>query len=194
VLLRGIVEELGARVATAERPSLALRALVAEPPELLITDLRMPEMSGVELVRLARSRDPLLCCLIITGFATEEVAAQAFAAGAQDLLLKPVVISEVQARIRHAVESMRLRREVLVLRAALAEQSRTAAEPPGVARAERARELAGLPALPGGARPLQPPGRGDALSQLERLATLLREGALSPVEFEDKKRGLLQRI
>ncbi|MFB3816371.1 MAG: response regulator [Candidatus Methylomirabilales bacterium] len=195
-LLRLLLEGLGARATTAERPGEALRRLGAEAPDLLITDLRMPEMSGLDLIRIARSRLPLLGCVVVTGFATEEVTGDAFGAGAEDLLLKPISLPEVQARIQRVVEIMRLRREVAVLRAAVAECA--AARPAGeLVRpdvAGRAQELDALPALPGAARPVQAARPADAVARLERLGGLLRQGVITPAEFEEKKRALLQRI
>ncbi len=195
-LLRLLLEELGGRVTAVDRPGAALRRLAAESPDLLITDLRMPEMSGLDLVRVARSRDPAPCCLIITGFATDDVAGEAFRAGVQDLLLKPINLPEVQARLQRAAELLRLRREVAALRAALTrrEAARGTAGPPPDAATARSRELAALPALPGAARPVATAAPADLFSRLERLGALLRQGVLTPAEFEAKKRALLQRL
>jgi DNA-binding NtrC family response regulator len=187
-LLEAILLGMRLRVTTAERPGVALRRIEERAPDLLITDLRMPEMSGVELIRAARQSHPELCCLVVTGFASAEATAEAFEAGAQDLLLKPIQLGEVQARVRHALELVELRREVARLRQALAVTA-PAAGGPG-----RARELDALAALPGPGAPMEPGGREALQTRLERLRALYRQGLIEPAEFEARKHALLQHI
>jgi len=190
-LLKAILEDTGLRVTTMDRPTAALRRVEAQPPDLLITDLRMPEMNGLDLVRAVRRLDRDICCLVITGFASDEATAEAYQAGATDLLLKPINVPEVQTRVRNAAELVRLRREVKALRAALGESRSGAAT--GRANA-RTQELAELPALPGSAAPLEVVGRDEILHRLERIESLYRQGILTATEYEEKKRSLLDRL
>ncbi|HYL80825.1 MAG TPA: response regulator, partial [Candidatus Acidoferrum sp.] len=190
-LLQAILQDAGFVVRTADRPGRALRLVEEAPPDLLITDLRMPEMSGVELLQAAQALRPDLCCLVITGFATDQAIAEAFRAGARDLLLKPIHLEEVQARVRNAAEVVQLRREVRLLREAC-ERASSAGPRPEVN--SRARELTNLPALPGSAAPVAAGGRDAVFTRLERLAGLFRQGVITPAEYEEKKRGLLTRI
>jgi DNA-binding NarL/FixJ family response regulator len=159
--------------------------------DLLITDLRMPEMDGLELVRAVRRLRPDLCCLVITGFASDESISDAYGAGATDLLLKPINVAEVQARVRNAAELVTLRRDVAALRGLLRDPREDSL--PGPA-GPRTRELAELPALPGGGGPLSVGGRDEILHRLERLGALYRQGILTATEFEEKKRSLLERM
>ena len=76
----------------------------ARSPDILVTDLRMPEMSGLDLVRAVRALDEEIYCLIVTGFASDEVTAEVYRAGVRDLLLKPINVAEVQARVQNAAE------------------------------------------------------------------------------------------
>ena len=190
-ILRMLVEQLGGRPAALDRPRLALERVECEPPELLITDLRMPEMSGLELLRAVRARLPELCCLMITGFATDDSVAEAYEAGAYDLLLKPIHLIEAQTRIKNAVEAVRLRREVRALRAMLLQPPAAEERTP---MATRAQELAELPALPGLAAPVRLCRREEIAARLERLGQLLHQGYLTAAEFEEKKRALLQQL
>ncbi len=187
-VLRATLEEVGLQVTAADRPSGALRQLDTAVPDLLITDLLMPEMNGLELVKAVRARAPEVCCVIITGFATNETTVEAFRAGARDLLLKPINVEEVQTRVLNAAEVVELRKEVQALRAArdLQRDAPSDAVP-------RARELNSLPSLPGTAAPVEH-GRDDALHRLERLGALYRKGLISAAEFEDKKQNLLSRL
>jgi DNA-binding response OmpR family regulator len=190
-LLRGILEEDGFRVTALDRPRAALRQAQEQPPDILLTDLRMPEMDGLELVRAIRSLAEETCCLVITGFASDEVTAEAYRAGATDLLTKPINVLEVQARVRNVAELVSLRREVRALRAVqtLSHAVETLEQP-----APRARELADLPALPGSAAPVDVVGRGETLHRLERLGALYNQGVITRSEFEEKKRTLLGRL
>ncbi len=65
-MLQAILEEAGLRVTTADRPKLALSCLQSHTPDILVTDLRMPEMSGLDVMRAAHAVDREIPCLVIT--------------------------------------------------------------------------------------------------------------------------------
>ena len=190
-LLRDLLEDAGFRVRITTSPAGALRAIEEQPPDLLLADLRMPEMSGLDLLRAAQHLVPGLCGIIITAFATEETTREVFQADAQDLISKPANEEEIKARLAHAAEVVRLRREVRSLRAAA--EAASARSVPAV-RSGRAQELAHLPALPGSGVPLESGGRDDTYQRLERLAALFRQGLVNTLEFEEKKRTLLAEL
>jgi len=190
-LVQDLLEDTGFRVRTTTSPAEALRAIEEEPPDLLLADLRMPEMSGLDLLRAGQHLVPGLCGIIITAFATEETTREVFQAGAQDLISKPVNEEELTARLRHAAEVVELRREVQSLR--LAARAASVSRVPAV-RLGRAQELAQLPALPGSGVPLETGSREDTYHRIERLATLFRQGLVSALEFEEKKRTLLAEL
>ena len=190
-LLRGILELMGFHVTALERSGEALRRLVAAPVDLLITDLRMPEMSGIELLQAARAVRPELCALVITGFASEETTAEAFQAGAWDFLLKPINLAEVQARVSHAAEVVLLRREVEALRKLVPPARYAPAED---SAAPRARELADLPTVPGFAGPMDPAGREESLRRPERLMAMYRQRGITVALDEEPKRAWLDRL
>jgi CheY-like chemotaxis protein len=190
-LVRDLLEDAGFRVRITTSPAGALRTIEEEPPDLLLADLRMPEMNGLDLLRAAQQLVPALCGIIITAFATEDTTREVFQAGAQDLISKPVNDAELRARLRHAAEVVELRREVRSLRAAA--ETASAPSVPAV-RLGRAQELAQLPALPGSGVPLETGSRDDPYQRLERLAALFRQGLVSALEFEEKKRTLLAEL
>jgi CheY-like chemotaxis protein len=190
-LLQALVEDAGFQVTTTERPRGALAHVQATPPDILITDLRMPEMSGLDLVRAVHQVNPEIYCLLVTGFASDESTTEAYRAGVRDLLLKPINVVEVRVRLQNAAEIVRLRRELRALRA----RGRVAAaDSPGSLAAPRAHELANLPALPGSAGPVDVAGWDESLHRLERLRSLYRQGIIDATEFEEKKRTLLARL
>ena len=90
--------------------------------DLLVTDLRMPGMDGLEVLKLAKSMDPGLAVLVITGFGSVESAVDAMKHGADDYLQKPVNLVELRQRVAAAVEKRRLAQEVRQLRERLEEK------------------------------------------------------------------------
>lgn len=92
----------GHEVAVAENGRMALEMMARHLPDLVITDIKMPGMDGLELLRQAKALHPELPVVIMTGFATVDTAVEAMKQGAFDYLLKPFpveVIEETVARI-----------------------------------------------------------------------------------------------
>ena len=86
----------------------ALETLARDPVPLLLTDLRMPQMDGIELLRQVRARYPDTAIVMITAVAEVEVAVSCLAMGAMDYLTKPFHLDEVRARVSQALEKRRL--------------------------------------------------------------------------------------
>jgi len=78
--------------------------------DVVLTDLRMPILSGLELVQRIRRYSPHLPCIVMTGYGSVETAVEAMRAGADDFLTKPLQIDVVSTRVRRAVEKVRSRR------------------------------------------------------------------------------------
>jgi len=89
----------------------ASKKLTTDSVDLLITDIRMPEMDGLELLRLARQLDPYLPVLILTGFPTIETAVASMKLGAADYLTKPFFPDDLLATVRRLLQAKRLREE-----------------------------------------------------------------------------------
>ncbi|MEK6597049.1 MAG: HD domain-containing phosphohydrolase [Gemmatimonadota bacterium] len=93
----------------AESGEAALAMLMADRSiPLVITDLYMPGMDGLTLVREVRSRCPDTAVLVVTGVADVDTAVKSFQLGAADYLSKPVLMEEVRARVQSALEKRRL--------------------------------------------------------------------------------------
>jgi putative two-component system response regulator len=86
----------------------ALAQLEAHPVRLVMSDLRMPKMDGLELLRQIRGRWPDTAVVMITAVADVEVAVSCLAIGAMDYLTKPFHLEEVRARVAQALEKRRL--------------------------------------------------------------------------------------
>jgi len=78
---------------------------------LLFTDIMMPDMDGIELIRRARKVRPSLIPIVMTGFATIETARAAVKEGAYDYVLKPFALSEVKLAVSNALDRHRLQSE-----------------------------------------------------------------------------------
>jgi response regulator RpfG family c-di-GMP phosphodiesterase len=86
----------------------ALAHLEQQPVTLVMSDLRMPKMDGLELLRRIRGRWPDTAVVMITAVADVEVAVSCLAIGAMDYLTKPFHLEEVRARVAQALEKRRL--------------------------------------------------------------------------------------
>lgn len=100
-----------AEVHTERSSPRALTRIGSESFDLLITDVRMPGVGGIELLRAARERDPDLPALVLTAYPTVDTAVEAMKLGASDYLTKPFRPDELLAASRRLLEARRLREE-----------------------------------------------------------------------------------
>jgi len=101
MVLYEVLNRQGHGVSVAENGTMALEIFEKNPADLVITDINMPEMGGLELLRRLHASRPELPVVIITGHATVETAVSAMKLGAFDYLLKPFpvdIIVEIAAR------------------------------------------------------------------------------------------------
>jgi len=80
--------------------------------DLLISDLKMEEMDGMQLLQKVRSLDPDLSVIILTGHASMQTAIDSLRLGAVDYLMKPVNIEELKIRVKKAIERVNLERKI----------------------------------------------------------------------------------
>ncbi|MBI5513662.1 MAG: response regulator [Deltaproteobacteria bacterium] len=106
-------------VRTAEDGAAAMAELDARPYDLVISDLKMPRMGGLELLGHVTRQWPNMVTVIMTGFGTVETAIDAMKRGAYDYVLKPFRIEEVVHIIQRGLEKRRLAAENLRLREAV---------------------------------------------------------------------------
>jgi DNA-binding NtrC family response regulator len=103
-------------VLTAEHGQRALEIAAQQPIHLLITDLILPGMNGIDLLRQMREIHPELQAIVITGHPTVRSAVQAMKNGATDYIVKPFDLDELKAKVDKAAEEYRLKEENLRLR------------------------------------------------------------------------------
>jgi DNA-binding NtrC family response regulator len=99
----------GHQTATAESASTALARLRAERFDVMLCDIRMPQVSGLDLVRKALELDDDLAVLMLTGVNDLATANEALAAGAIDYLVKPVEVADLENAVQRAAQRRALR-------------------------------------------------------------------------------------
>jgi DNA-binding NtrC family response regulator len=118
------LEEDGYEVVTAENGAKALERLPERDWTLLLVDLKMPGMDGIQLMEEVRKVRPDLVILIMTAFATVDTAVNAMKKGAYDYLVKPFNPEDLSLSIRKIVEHQKLVQENVFLRKELKKQYR----------------------------------------------------------------------
>ncbi|HUO35912.1 MAG TPA: sigma-54 dependent transcriptional regulator [Candidatus Acidoferrum sp.] len=120
-LCREVVEESGSRTRTASTTEKALEILERFPVDVVITDLRVPEMGGIELLKRIRETYPQTAVIVLTQYGTIESAVEATRMGAADYVTKPFHVPELRNKLDRVVRSLEMDQENRVLR----EQLRT---------------------------------------------------------------------
>jgi len=107
-LLTLVFEGDGHNIRTAMNGRDALEQLQAAPADVIITDVRMPDMDGIELLRAAREFLPDIGVVLMTAFATVDTAREAFKLGADDFIQKPFDVEELKIIVKKAFERQEL--------------------------------------------------------------------------------------
>jgi DNA-binding NtrC family response regulator len=99
-----------------------LKLLDSEPVHLVLTDLKLPGMNGLEFLNSAKRHNPALPIVVMTAFGSVETAVEAMKAGASDYVLKPFSLAEIRMVVHKELDNSRLREENRSLREALGEK------------------------------------------------------------------------
>ena len=121
--LKSVLEDEGYTVFTAESGEAALAMLTKHSFDLILLDIWLPQMDGLEALEKIRAHDDAPEVIMISGHGTIETAVRATKLGAYDFLEKPLSIDKTLALVRHALDSRRLRRENRELKKQLAQNS-----------------------------------------------------------------------
>ncbi len=114
--LRSILEDEGYQVAVAASGAEALKICGTDPPDLMILDIWMPEMDGLETLRRVKEFVPTTQVMMMSGHGSIETAVKAVKLGAYDYIEKPLSLESVTLRVKHALEQYRLEQENRALR------------------------------------------------------------------------------
>jgi putative two-component system response regulator len=109
-----LMTSLGYEVMTADNGRVALEAVARDPPDLILLDINMPGIDGLEVCRRLKSeeRTRLIPIVLITGLSATEDRVRGIDAGADDFLTKPPAIEELRARVRSLVQLKRYTSEL----------------------------------------------------------------------------------
>jgi two-component system response regulator PilR (NtrC family) len=118
-LLAIVLRREGYEVLLAENGRTAISMLEQQPIDLLISDIKMPDLSGVDVLRAAKQIDQDILGIMITAFASTETAVEAMRLGACDYLSKPFDIDLVKMKVREKIENRQIRQENVLLKRTL---------------------------------------------------------------------------
>ena len=118
-LLSIVLRREGYEVLLAESGKTAIATLEREPVDILISDIKMPDLSGVDVLRAAKRIDQDILGIMITAFASTETAVEAMRLGACDYLSKPFDVDLLRMKVREKIENRQLRQENVLLKRTL---------------------------------------------------------------------------
>lgn len=116
VLCQRILETQGYDVKTANSGYEVIELTNQEHFDLLLTDIKMPGMSGLEIAQTLKQSDPGIICVTMTGFSTMDMAINAVKLGIDEFILKPFTPKDLKLAVTKALEKERLRKENFRLR------------------------------------------------------------------------------
>jgi len=115
-LVHTVLEEAGMEVETANCGFAGIKKLKESSFDLLITDIKMPDITGIELLKIARTVDNDMQTIVVTAFASLENAVEALRLGAHDFILKPFENMDILVEVvKKALEKHRLLRQNKIL-------------------------------------------------------------------------------
>jgi putative two-component system response regulator len=115
-VLRRLLQAQGFETVTTNDPEAAVVAFDDRPFDVVITDIHMPKMDGMTLMRTLRERRPDLPVMVVTGHGTVDTAIQALREGASGMLVKPFTGQELLAEVSRALAATQMRHEALQYR------------------------------------------------------------------------------
>jgi len=115
VLYEGLTK-FGYRVVLAEGAEEALRIFKPGSFDIVITDLKMPKMDGLDLIRITRKKDPEVAFFVITGYPSLDSAIETLSQGVHDYIIKPFHLGDIRIRIYRVLEKKHLERSIRVMK------------------------------------------------------------------------------
>lgn len=128
----------GFKTLSAGDAETGLKLLASEPVHLVLTDLKLPGISGIDFLHSAKQQNPALPIVVMTAFGSVETAVEAMKAGASDYVLKPFSLAEIRIVVHKELDHSRLQEENRSLREALGQKY---SHPNIVARSPKMQEV-----------------------------------------------------
>jgi len=111
-----VLSESGYNVVPAESGKQGLDFFSKEAFDAVLSDIKLPDIDGIQVLKLIIQKEPDTPVLLMTAYGTITAAVEALKAGAYDYILKPLDLTDLQAKIAHAIETQNLRRQVSTLK------------------------------------------------------------------------------
>jgi two-component system response regulator HydG len=122
LMLKAILTREGYAVSEADDGSSAVQAVEKESFDLILMDIRMGDMDGIEALRRIKKTSPSIPVVMMTAYASLKTAVEALKSGAYDYLTKPLDVEELKILVRKALEYYRLHQENVLLKERLADR------------------------------------------------------------------------
>ncbi len=123
--IKEYLQQEGYRVEEAADGDAAIDAINNSDFDLVITDLKMPQASGLDVLKHVREISPNTLVIVTTAFGSVESAIEALRYGAQDYVIKPIIFEDLLSKVHHVMEYRRLAWEIQMLRRELSNLSPT---------------------------------------------------------------------
>jgi two-component system nitrogen regulation response regulator NtrX len=130
--LSSILEDEGHDVITASSGESAISKFIENPPDIILLDVWMPGIDGIETLKSIREKNRDVCVIMISGHSNIDTAVQAIRLGAYDFLEKPLSLDKVLILIRRALEMQMLEKENMALRTSMARKWEIVGESPEI--------------------------------------------------------------
>jgi two-component system nitrogen regulation response regulator NtrX len=141
--LRSILEDEGYDVTVASNGQEALKLYTSDPPDLMMLDIWMPEMDGLETLRRVKEFVPTAQVMMMSGHGSIETAVKAIKLGAYDYIEKPLSLENVTLRVKHALDQYRLEQENRSLKTKVQRKFELVGQSPAMERLRQLIETAG---------------------------------------------------
>ena len=141
--LSSILQDEGYEVAVAKNGVEALRVYTMDPPDLMLLDIWMPEMDGMETLRRVRELVPMAQVMMMSGHGSIETAVKSIKLGAYDYIEKPLSLENVTLRVKHALDQYRLEQENRTLRTTVQRKFELVGQSPAMQQLRQLIETAG---------------------------------------------------
>ncbi len=102
------LDKMGCKTETFENPEIALARIAEKEFDIVVTDIRMENLDGIEVLKRVIARSPRTKVIMITGYATMEIAREALAKGAFDFIAKPFKPNDLRLVVARAAKSLGL--------------------------------------------------------------------------------------
>ena len=114
--LAPILQDEGYEISTAENGTDALRMVKEEAPLIVLLDIWLPDIDGIEVLKKIKEQQPEIIVIMMSGHGTIETAVKATKLGAYDFIEKPLSMEKVSLIVKHAIDRQRLEEDNLLLR------------------------------------------------------------------------------